>query len=71
MIIDKGSENEDAVRELAQRYAVKRVLVSAYQPQANEMIERGHKLIADDFTNISDGEFTNLARNLPAVFWAD
>ena len=71
LIIDGGSENKDAVAELARRYGVKRVVVSAYHPQANGMIERGHKPIVDALSKMSDGGSTNWVQNLPAVLWAD
>ncbi len=71
MLIDEGSENKDAVAELAERYEVKRVLVSAYHPQANGMIERGHKPIVNALSKMSAEGSTNWVRNLPAVLWAD
>ncbi len=71
LIIDRGLENKDAVAELVERYGIKRVVVSVYHPQANRMIERGHKPIVDAFSNISAGGSTNWVRNLPVVLWAD
>lgn len=71
LIIDGGPENKDAVAELTQRYGVKKVAVSDYHPQANGMIERGHKPIVDVLSKISDGGSINWVRNLPAVLWAD
>ena len=71
LIIDGGSENKEAVAELARRYKVKRVVVSAYHPQANGMIERGHEPIVDALSKMSDGGSTNWVWNLPAVLWAD
>ncbi len=71
MDLDGGSENKEAVAGLARRYKVKRVVVSAYHPQANGMIEPGHKPIVDALSKMSDGEFTNWVRNLPAVLLAD
>ena len=71
LIMDGGSENKEAVAELAQKYKVKRVVVSAYHPQANEMIERCHKLIADALSKMLDGKPTSWVRNSPAVSLAD
>lgn len=48
LVVDGEPENKDHVIELANRYAIKRVVVSAYHPQANGMIERGHKPIVED-----------------------
>ena len=71
LVIDGGSENKEAVEELAERYGIKRVVVSAYHPQANGMIERGHKPIVDALSKMSEGGRENWVRNLPAVLWAD
>ena len=67
LIIDGGSENKDAVAKLTKRYRVKRVVVSAYHPQAHGMIGRGHKPILDALSKMSDGRSTNWVRNLPPV----
>ena len=67
LVIDGGSENRDAVAELAQRYKVKRVVVSAYHAKAHWMIERGHKPIVNALSKMTDGGSTNWVRNLPAV----
>lgn len=57
--------------ELTRRYGIKRVVVSAYHPQANGMIEREHKPIVNALSKMSDRGSTNWVRNLPAVLWAD
>ena len=71
LIIDGGSENKEAVAELTRKYGIKRVVVSAYHPQANGMMERGHKPIIDALSKMSDGGSTNWVRNLPTVLWAN
>lgn len=70
-VIDGAAENKEAVVELANKYWVKRVVVLAYNPQANNMIERGHKLIVDLLSKMSNESFTNLVENLPAILWPD
>ena len=57
--------------ELAQRYGVKMVVISAYHPQANGMIMCGHKPIVDALLKMSNGDSTNWVRNLSTVLWAD
>ncbi len=71
LVIDGGFKNKEAVSELARRYEIKRVVVSAYHPQANGMIETGHKPIVNALSKMSDGGSTRWVRNLPAVLWAD
>ena len=67
LIIDRGLENKDIVVELAKKYGIKRVVVFAYYPQANGMIERNHKSIIDTFLKMLIGGSTNWVQNLPAV----
>lgn len=59
MVINRGSENKNAVVELAKKYRVKRVVVSAYDAQANEMMKRDHKLIVNALLKMSTGESIN------------
>lgn len=59
LIIVGRSKNKDVVVELAQRYGIKRVVISAYYPQANRMIKRGHKPIINAFSQMSDRGSTN------------
>ena len=71
MIVDGGPENKDLVEDLAARYGIKRVLVFAYHPQANAMVERGHKPFVDALAKMTDGGLGNWVQNLAAVLWAD
>lgn len=59
LIIDGGPKNKNAIAELAQKHEVKKVVVSAYHSQANEMIECRYKLIVEVFSKMSDRESTN------------
>lgn len=52
-MIDRESENIEAVAELTQRYEIKRVVVSAYYPQANDIIKKRYKLIVDALSKMS------------------
>lgn len=71
MIIDKGLKNKNTVTESVQKYEMKRVIVSAYDPKANRMIKRRHKLIVDAFSKMSDRGSINWVQNLPAILWKD
>ena len=43
VVMDGGPENKREVKALLAKLGVKKVTVSAYHPQANGMIERGHR----------------------------
>ena len=71
LVIDGGSENKESVEELAGRYGIKWVVVSAYHPQANGMIKRSHKQIVNSLSKMSEGGRKNWVQNLPAVLWVN
>lgn len=67
LIINGRSENKYTVAELTQRYWIKRVVVLVYHPQANGIIECGHKPIVDALLKMLDRGSTNWIQNLPTV----
>ena len=71
LVVDGGPENRGWVAKLAEKYGDKRVVVSAYHPQANGMVERGHKPLTDALCKMSAGSSEGWVQHLPAVLWAD
>lgn len=67
LIVDEGPENKDEVIEFVNRYGVKSIVVPAYHPQANEMVERGHSPVKDALSKMSKGGKTSWVDNLHAV----
>jgi len=65
--VDGGGENADITAALAELYNIKRVVASAYHPQGQGLIERGHKPIVDALAKM-DGLWLD---NLHTVLWAD
>lgn len=55
LVVDGGPENKDLVAVLAEKYNIRRVVVSAYHPQANGMIERGHAPIVAGLSKMTSG----------------
>ena len=72
LIVDGGPENKDLTMALAKRYGIKRVLISAYHPQSNGMIERGHRPLVDSLSKLVNGaQRRSWVVCLPVVLWAD
>ena len=71
LVVDGGPENQKYVERLAERYNIKGTVVSAFHPQANGMIERGHQPIVDALSKMSKDSPRGWTRNLQAVLWAD
>ena len=70
-MVDGGPENKKHVAEFTRKYGIERVQVSAYHPQANGMVERGHNPIVEALARMTDGGIGNWVTNLPAVLLAD
>ena len=75
MVSDGGKENKKKTRKILLKYLIKHVVVSAYNPQANGMIERGHQPIIDALSKMTEG-FTKKGEDgwvthLPSVLFAD
>ena len=60
----------DLTKDLLEHYRIKRTVVSAYHPQANGLVERGHDSIVNSLSKYSKkvGEWV---RHLPLALWAD
>jgi Integrase zinc binding domain/RNase H-like domain found in reverse transcriptase/Reverse transcriptase (RNA-dependent DNA polymerase) len=71
LVVDGGRENTELVTEMMQRYGTERVVVSAYHPQANGMVERGHRPIVDSLAKLAAVGRGNWLQNLAGVLWAD
>jgi hypothetical protein len=65
--VDGGPENKGLVDYLAAQFGIKRVVSSAYHPQGQGLIERGHKEIIGALRKMRG----NWVQNLPRVLWAD
>jgi hypothetical protein len=71
IIMDGGPENKDVVALLLQVYNVKRIIISAYNAQANGAIEVGHRPIKDSLAKMKHAGMGPWIQNLHAVLWAD
>ena len=53
IIFDGGSENMDLTKELIDRYHIKGTIISAFHPQANGLVERGHDALINSLAKYS------------------
>lgn len=70
IVVDGGPENKDFTKRLLERYGIDRKVVSAYHPQANGLVERGHQPVVDALQKISETP-KDWPGHLHAVLWAD
>jgi len=71
IIIDGGSENKSMAQALLERYKIRRTVVSAYHPQANGLVERGHDAIVNSLSKYCSKEPEKWVQYLPLAMWAD
>jgi len=55
LVVDGGPKNKSIVKELAEKYGIRRVVVSAYHPEGNDLVERGHAPIVDSLSKVRGG----------------
>jgi Integrase zinc binding domain len=72
LVCDGGPENKGLTATLTGRYGIKRVVTSAYHPEANGMVERGHRPLVDSLSKLAEGpNGRSWVDCLAVVLWAD
>jgi len=70
IVMDRGTENLNLTKELLERYRIQQTLVSAYHPQANGLVERGHDALVNSLAKYSKRAY-EWRQYLPLALWAD
>ena len=71
IVLDRGSENLNLTKDLLEHYRIKRTVVSAYHPQANGLVERGHDAIVNSLSKYcKGGRREDWVKYLPLALWA-
>ena len=68
---DRGELDAQEAEELFDRLGVKLSLTTAYNPESNGKVERGHGPIVKALVQACGGQVGNWPRLLPYVLWAD
>ena len=71
IIMDGGRENMDLTRDLIDQYHIKGTVVSAFHPQANGLVERGHDAIVNSLAKYCSDQPQEWVKHLPLALWAD
>ena len=71
IVADRGELDAEEAEELFGRLGVKLSLTTAYNPEANGKVERGHGLIVKALVRACGGQVGNWPRLLPYALWAD
>src|SRR4030095_9040159 len=70
-VTDGGGENKKIAKALLENYKVHRIVVSAYHPQANGLVERGHDAIVNSLSKYCSQNPGKWVEYLPLALWAD
>jgi len=71
IVMDGGGENKKITKALLEDYKIKRIVVSAYHPQANGLVERGHDAIVNSLSKYCRQQPNTWVQYLPLALWAD
>ena len=71
VVMDGGSENLGFTKTLLEKYRIKNVHISAYHPQSNGLVERGHGPVVNALSKYTSEEPANWPRYLSLALWAD
>jgi len=71
IVTDNGPAFIKALDYLAHRYKINHIRISAYNSQANGIIERAHRPLWDSLIKAADGDETKWSLGGPTVLWAE
>src|SRR5579862_3314307 len=71
IVMDGGSENKKLTKTLLEDYKIKQINISAYHPQSNGLVERGHDAITNSLSKYCSKQPNSWVRHLPLALWAD
>ena len=72
IIVDGGSENKGEVDIICNQLGVKKHMITAYHPQANGVVEQGHKQLVNGLSKACSGKSpAKWPEYLNDVLWAD
>ena len=64
VVMDGGSENKKIAKTLLEDYQIHRIVISAYHPQSNGLVERGHNAIVNSLSKYCSKEPQNWVQYL-------
>ena len=71
LIIDDEFENRGWIANLFEKYDSKRVMISTYHFQTNDMMKKKHKFLIDALSKMSADDRDDWVKHLSTVLWTD
>ena len=71
IVLNRGSKNLNLMKDLLEHYRIKRMVVSAFHPQANGLVEWGHDSVVNSLSKYCSKDPGDWVKYLPLTLWAD
>ena len=71
VVTDNGSSMESVFAILMEKYGIPQIRISAYNSQANGVVERGHYTIREALVKACEGDLSRWPKLLPHAIFAD
>ena len=71
IVTDNSTAYVAALDWLADRYGIRHIRISAYNSQANGIVEHQHRTIRDTILKACEGDYSRWPAFAPFAFWAD
>lgn len=71
IVSDNGPAMIAAIEWLAAKYKIHHIRISAYNSQANGVIERPHRDVREALIRVCEGNLAKIQHHAPYVFWAE
>ena len=69
--MDNGTTYVATLDWLVDRYGIRHICISAYNSQANGIVERQHRTICNTILKVCEGNYSHWPMFMPFTFWAD
>ncbi len=70
-VMNEESKNKEIVETLIEKYKIKRVMMSTYHSQMNDLVKRDHTAVVNVLIKMTVDESMKWIRSFVSVLWAD
>ncbi len=70
-VMNEESKNKEIVETLIEKYKIKRVMMSTYHSQMNDLVKRDHTAVVNVLIKMTVDESIKWIRSFVSVLWAD
>ncbi len=71
IVVDRGLENREQLKQYCEEIGIKQIMISIYNPTANDTVEIGHVSITNMFSKLTGSIGTNWLKYLSIIIFVD